>query len=433
MKFIDNLSKEEYENFVKKHKGKSHFLQSYAWGEFSRECKNMYPYYVGIRNDHGQIIAAALLLQKKLFLGYSYFYSPRGFIIDFFDYDILNKFTLEVKNFIKNKKGIFLKIDPDIIWNKKDYNNEEKILDNDPKIVFDYLSKLKYKHLGFTKGFETMQPRYSFRIDMNQSFSEIENKFSKTTKQRIKKAESLGVEVKMGDEKDIDVFFNLMRITENRKDFVAHDLKYYKRLYEIYNKENIMNLFLGIVDVDKIIIKLKRELTDVQNELNEFVNDDNLSKSKNNKKNELLKRVETLTENISYYSKQKDIYGNNVVTNGHMIIEYDDKAWVLYAGNHNILTSTYANYKTYYEHIKYCYNKGIKMYDQFGTIGNPSMDDARYGLHEFKKKFGGDYVEFIGEFDLVVNKLMYFMFVKLVPIYRKTIRFFAKKKIKENK
>ena len=43
-----------------------------------------------------------------------------------------------------------------------------------------------------------------------------------------------------------------------------------------------------------------------------------------------------------------------------MIIEYADKAWVLYAGNENILTETYANYYTYLTHLEYCKNKGYK-------------------------------------------------------------------------
>ena len=38
MKLIENVTKEEYENFVKNHK-KSHFLQSYAWGEFAKKEK----------------------------------------------------------------------------------------------------------------------------------------------------------------------------------------------------------------------------------------------------------------------------------------------------------------------------------------------------------------------------------------------------------
>ena len=82
---------------------------------------------------------------------------------------------------------------------------------------------------------------------------------------------------------------------------------------------------------------------------------------------------------------------------------------------------------TYLTHLEYCKNKGYRVYDQFGTIGDLRKDNPRMGLHEFKKKFGGDYVEFLGEFDYVTNPLMYFVFTKMVPLYRKIVR----KKIKE--
>ena len=110
-------------------------------------------------------------------------------------------------------------------------------------------------------------------------------------------------------------------------------------------------------------------------------------------------------------------------------MEYGDKAWVLYAGNHNILTETYANYHTYLEHIKFCKERGLKIYDQFGTIGDLSKTNPRLGLHEFKKKFGGNYIEFIGEFDYVTNKFMYFVFTRLVPFYRKIIKRKSKKEV----
>ena len=114
-----------------------------------------------------------------------------------------------------------------------------------------------------------------------------------------------------------------------------------------------------------------------------------------------------------------------------MIIEYGNKAWVLYAGNHNILSETYVNYNTYFEHIKHCKEAGLDIYDQFGTIGDLSKDNPRLGLHEFKKKFGGDYVEFIGEFDYITNKFFYFVFTKLVPIYRNIIKKRSKKELKD--
>ena len=90
------------------------------------------------------------------------------------------------------------------------------------------ITKAGFKHLGFTKNLKLMQPRYTFRIDLKQSLEDIRNHFSKTTKQRIKKAKKLGCEVKIGTEKDLDTFYQLMHVTEERKDFVSYHNDYYK-------------------------------------------------------------------------------------------------------------------------------------------------------------------------------------------------------------
>lgn len=424
MNFIENIEKERYEEFVKKHP-KSHFLQSYAWGEFAKEEKNLTPHYVGLENDKHQLVAATLLLEKHLPLGYSYLYAPRGYVINFKDYELLKTFTEEIKKYAKKKKAIFVKIDPDIIYHEEDCN-QEVIIDKDDQ-AYQSLKKLGYRHLGFTKNFETMQPRYTFRIDFTKPWEEVEKNFSKTTKQRIKKAEDLLVDVKIGTDKDINTFYQLMILTETRKDFVTHNEKYYQSLYKIWNQDNECNLFLGSVDLDKIIKKQTELKQEIIEELTKF-NHENLSKSEKSKKNELEKRKDKLETDIQKYQQAQKEYGTNITLSAHFIIEYGDKAWVLYAGNHNILTDTYTNYKTYEQHIKYYYDKKIKTYDQFGTIGDLRKENPLLGLHEFKKKFGGNYVEFTGEFDLVLNKPMYFVFTKLVPLYRKLIKNIAKKK-----
>lgn len=412
MKFIQDIQLNEYEEFVENNQYKSHFLQSSLWGEFSSIDKGLIPHYVGIK-ENNKLICATLLLEKKLVFGYSYFYAPRGYVINFEDFNLLKIFTNELKKYVKKHKGIFIKIDPDIVINKYNYNDEEIDVNCN---VYDNLKKLGYKHLGFTQRFETTQPRFSFRIDFNQPFEEIEEHFSKTTKQRIKKANDLDVSVTLSN--DINEFYNLMSITENRKDFITHNKKYYQDLYNIFSKKNKCNIFLGSVDIAKIIDKNETTIHEIELEIEKINLSDNLSKSLKTKLNEFEKRKDKLMNDNVKYQEIKEQYGNNIVLSAHFIVEYGDKAWVLYAGNHDILSYTYANYKTYFEHIKYYYNKGIKIYDQFGTVGKLEENDSLIGLHEFKKKFGGDYVEFIGEFDLITNKLMYFLFKKLVPFYR---------------
>lgn len=425
MKFITNIPKNEYDNFVENHP-KSHFLQSFDWGQFAKYEKNLTPHYVGLK-ENGKLVAATLLLQKHLPLGLSYFYAPRGFIIDFKDEKLFTNFVEKLKIYTKQKKAIFIKIDPDLVINRTNYLDEQQENNYDSKTLVKNLKKNGFKHLGFTKNFETMQPRYSFRIDMQQNLEEIYQHFSKTTKQRIKKAEDLEVEVTVGSKEDLKEFYKLMRLTENRKDFVTHNLKYYETLYDIYNKQKKCNLFIGKVNLLKMISLKQKEKDTLEIEFEELKQLDTRSKSQNVKYNDLEKRIAKLTLDIEEYQQVKKEYGDTLILNGHFIIQYGNTAWVLYAGNHNVLTDTYANYKTYYEHIKY-YKDKVKIYDQFGTIGDLRKENPLLGLHEFKKKFGGDYVEFIGEFDLILNPCFYFLFTKLVPLYRKVIKTLAKKK-----
>lgn len=423
------LSEDRYENYLK-NQPKAHFLQSYAWGQLSKIKKNLTPYYLGLIDENKNILATALLLQKHLPMNYCYIYCPRGYIINYEDEKLLATMTKEIIKFAKSKKAIFVKIDPDLIYKDINYLEEEKTLPYDTNKIFETLKKIGYKHLGFTKNFETMQPRYTFRIDLEQSLEEIENHFSKTTKQRIAKAKKLDTYVEIGSEKDLKEFYHLMTLTETRKDFVSYNEDYYSTLYDIFNgsQNTKATLFLGKVDIDRTIKAISENLKKVNNQIS-ILPIDNLSKSAKNKLKELTKQKENYQKEIEKFENYKQEYGNNLTLSAHMIVEYMDKAWVLYAGNHNILTETYVNYYTYEEHIKYCKEKGIKMYDQFGTIGDLNKENPRYGLHEFKKKFGGDYIEFLGEFDYVTNKPMYFIFTKLVPFYRKIIRNRSKKEI----
>ena len=427
---LKNVEKEEFDNYVKNHKDKSHFLQSLSWGEFSKIKKNMTPYYLGLVNENDELLATTLLLEKKLPMNYSYFYAPRGFVIDYKKKELVHTMTKKVVEFAKSKKAIFVKIDPDLIKTSINYQGEETP-NPDYEYLFKTLKEAGFKHQGFTKNFETMQPRYTFRIDLNQSLEEIENHFSKTTKQRIAKSKKLDTEVVIGTKEDIHEFYHLMTLTENRKDFISYNEDYYQTLYEIFNgnKNSKATLFLGKVHITKTVKALEKNLKDINNQIS-ILPIDNLSKSAKAKLAELTKQKENIQQEIEKYQQYKKEYGPDLTLSAHMIIEYGDKAWVLYAGNHNILSETYVNYNTYYEHIKYCKEKGIKIYDQFGTIGDLSESNPRLGLHEFKKKFGGDYIEFIGEWDYIVNPIMYFVFTKLVPIYRKIIRNRSKKELK---
>jgi len=413
--FITGIDTETYDTFVRNHATKSHFLQSSTWGKIM-EQGNYKPIYVALKEGK-KIVAAALLLKRSLPMGYSYFYSPRGFVLDYDKKGLLEEFTKRVTGFVKQQKGIFLRIDPDVLLHSLDSDGHE-IGNLDHMPLIERMKTIGFHHRGFTQQFETEQPRFTFRIDLDQDLDTIFQNMSSTTRQRIKKGEKYQVKVRIGTEKDLHYFIHLMNETEERKSFSSHNDTYFQYFYKIFNEKEHARLFLGSVNPRKIVEILEEDKLSVDEQLRDLEEHPRPGKSYANKKNELLKQKENLEKELLKYQEYGLEYEDEVVISAHMIVYFGNKAWVLYAGNANILTTTYANYKVYYEHIKFAKENGISIYDQFGTIGPDCHDKSLQGLHDFKKKFGGTYTEFLGEFDYVVSPFMYFLFQKVVPMYR---------------
>ena len=238
---IFEMNENEYRSFTEKNRS-THFLQSYEWGEVSKE-RGLKPFLLGLK-DNGKVVATALLLKKDLLLGYSYFYIPRGYTIDYKNKELVKAFTNEIKEWCKRKKGIFFKIDPDIKLHTID-SNANKIDGEDNYELVNFLNSIGFKRRKLTKFFETMQPRFTFRISLKPSIEEIESKYNLTNIQRIKKAEKNDVFVEKGTKEDLKEFVRLMKITEKRQGFYSHNEEFYNKFYDVFSKSNHVTLYLG--------------------------------------------------------------------------------------------------------------------------------------------------------------------------------------------
>ena len=248
MKFIDNISKVDYENFLKKTKY-SNFLQSYEWGQFCNVAKNKKPYYVGLVDEKGKLVCATLLLKTNLLMGFSYMYAPRGFVMDYDNKEILNTFTDELKKYMKKNKIIYITVDPAISYHEVD-NNAQKVENGYNNYeIFDCFIKCGYKHKGFNLLYESNQPRFSFVIpfENHKSFDEVFNSFSKSMRKDMKKAKNFGTEMVIGTKADMKTFCDLMEATGNRDDFHAYSRQYYEQFYEIFNASGKCELFISYV------------------------------------------------------------------------------------------------------------------------------------------------------------------------------------------
>ena len=389
MRFIKNLSEKEYQKFWENNEY-NHFMQSYEWGKACEKNRNLIPYYVGLMNDDGKIVAEALLLKKKTPLNMCYFYSPRGFTLDYNNKEILSEFTKELKKFIKEENGIYIKMDPPIMYQELD-NNAEKIKNGKNNYtIFNNLINLNYKHHGFTKLYDGNQPRYTFRTYFNKykSFEEVEASFSKSFFRPVKR--SYNYDLELYEAKEVKTFHELIKIISKRDGFHEYSYDYYKNVYEELNKKGYIKLFNIKIDPKKLIKKFELEL----------------------EKAKIQKDIDYFKEVIKEHPKE--------YTCASLICTYSKKgAWSMYIGNDDVATYTGTVNRLYYEFIKDAYNRGYEFADLFGVVGDPNTKYKNLaGIYEYKRKMGGDLIEFIGEFDLINKPFWYFILPFLLKIYR---------------
>lgn len=419
-KFVTNLTKEDFHKFEQQENIKSHFLGSYEWGELST-FNGRKPHYVGVKIGN-ELIATAVLLQKSLFAGYSYFYCPRGFCLDYNNTELLTFFTKNIDTYCKSHKSIFLKIDPDIKLHTIDeYGNEIEGVQNFELVAT--LKKLGFKHFPLNYYFENEQPRFTFRIDLSNDIDAIESRYSKTTKNQIKYASKNHIEVFKSNIDGIAEFNRLMAMTEKRQGFYSHDKEYYSKFYQVLQTHDMIDLYLARINVPELIKDLTDQISHLNDEIDKLKDATN-KKSVNRRKefNSQLQALERQLTNAQSMTEQTPIIS------AYLLVRYCDKAWTLYAANDMDYGKFYANYLVYRELIRDCKTKGVKTFDVFGTIGKKDADGHLWGLHEFKKKWGGEFTEFIGEFDLVENKFMYFVYKHLIPVYHKFVKWRLHKK-----
>jgi lipid II:glycine glycyltransferase (peptidoglycan interpeptide bridge formation enzyme) len=372
-------------------------MQSYEWGKACEKNRNQIPYYVGLMNDDGKIVAEALLLKKKTPLNMCYFYSPRGFTLDYNNKEILSEFTKELKKFIKEENGIYIKMDPPIMYQELD-NNAEKIKNGKNNYtIFNNLINLNYKHHGFTKLYDGNQPRYTFRTYFNKykNFEEVEASFSKSFFRPVKR--SYNYDLELYEAKEVKTFHELIKIISKRDGFHEYSYDYYKNIYEELNKKGYIKLFNIKIDPKKLIKKFELELE---------------KEKKDDRKVKIKKDIDYFKEVIKEHPKE--------YTCASLICTYSKKgAWSMYIGNDDVATYTGTVNRLYYEFIKDAYNRGYEFADLFGVVGDPNTKYKNLaGIYEYKRKMGGDLIEFIGEFDLINKPFWYFILPFLLKIYR---------------
>ncbi|MEG1146773.1 MAG: peptidoglycan bridge formation glycyltransferase FemA/FemB family protein [Bacilli bacterium] len=426
MEFVTNIKKSDFEEFVLKTKN-THFMRSYHWGDITK-YKNYKPHYVGLK-DKQTIVAVALLLEKELPLGYSYFYCPRGYSLDFKNEKLLKIFTEKLKEYGKTKKAIYIKIDPDIKRHDLDPNGNIIGKENNYKIIKNLIN-LGYKHKGYNIEFTNEQPRFTFRLDLTKTNEEINANMQSTTRNILNRGNQYNFEVLKNEQVKIEDFYQTMEETAKRENLGCNGIGYYKNFYTLLNEEKMGDIYAIKLNIKNLKETYQKNIEEKRKKIEEQKTNKNANPKKlENRIKEIEIEIEKINKDLN---EIETINKEEIILSSIITAKYDDKVWIVHGGNATLLRNLNANYFLYNEIIKESKKEGYKTIDLFGCSGeaNPEKTSAIYGLHNFKKRFGGEYIEFIGEFDLIINKFMYFIFNIIVPIRRKIVK---KQLRKENK
>ncbi|MDK2821162.1 MAG: hypothetical protein PWP31_1127 [Clostridia bacterium] len=342
-----------FDAFIASHP-KGHFLQSYGWGEV-KATTGWKPFRL-VLEDRNRIIAAVSLLKRQIpYIGKSILYAPRGPVVDFHNPSLFDEVLAAIERVARKQGAILLKIDPDIP-------------ETDIKVK-KLLEEKGFRLSTGGEGFDGVQPRHVFRLDITPSEEELLANMASKTRYNIRLAKRRGVEIKEDcNIEDLKIFYEILKETTIRDRFLVRSYSYFETMWREMVERGYAKLFLA-------------------------------------------------------YYKGQAIAGTLAFIMG-------DKAWYLYGASSNKHRNVMPNYLIQWSMIKWAKENGCTIYDFRGVPGDLNEDNPLYGLYRFKKGFNGEFTEFVGEYDLVYSNFYYWLWQTALPIYSKGFRrlLFWKKK-----
>ena len=392
---FQELTEQEYRTFWENHPLKT-FLSATEIAKL-REKSGWSTTYVGVKKGKKIIAATMLLSHKRHFNQYEY-YSPRGFLMDFHDNELLEFFTQELKKYIKEKKGYILRIDPYVIYKERDIDGNivEDGIDN--RDVVEHLQKLGFKKVSIE---DTEQVIWMFSLDLEgKSEEQILKEMKPNTRNQIKKTEKFGITVNEIGYDELDRFQNIMVETGERKGFEVRDISYFQEMYKLFHDKNEVKFFITELNLKKYIKGLKEERKLKEEKyasLSDAKYNDGAKKNLNNEMASIDKRIKESQEII-------DNTGKDIITlSGSMFMLIKPEVIYLSSGNYEEYLKFNSQYLIQWELIKYGIENGFKKHNFYGIPANINEHPKDYGIYEFKKGFNGYVEELIGEFELPIS------------------------------
>lgn len=412
---LTELDKQEFAEFSKNNP-KALFFQTPYWIEI-KEQNNWNGKIVGCK-ENGEIFAATVLLFKKVpVLNAKFAYAPRGFLLDYSNFDLLEEFTKEIKSYLKTQNAFFLKINPYVDYQLRDVDGNV-VEGTKQDALMEKLKELGFIHNGFYIDQDEksdLEPRWISVLDINgKTFDELYKNMRSGTKWGINNSKKNFITILEADEENLFEFKDLMVHTAERRGFIDRPLSYYQEMYKVLKRENAVKVLLAEINF-KALLDFSQEKFDKNATRLEKIKDNpkkaNEYRETEDQQKTLKERITVLEENIREFGEKKVIAGGWYIMHGKEIV-------YLFGASYKPFMKYNSQYLLQQVMIEYAIENGCDRFNFYGIDGNFDKNSKHFGLFDFKRGFGAVVHELIGEFDLIISKPTYNLYKLMLKGYR---------------
>lgn len=379
---------EEHDAFTKESK-QTNLLQSSNWARIKDNWGNE---RIGFYQD-GILVASASILIKPLPLGFTMLYIPRGPIMDYSNLELVTFVVNSLKEFGKTKRALFVKFDPALLL-KQFAIGDDSDDNSESLLAIENLIQVGCEWTGRTQTMaDSIQPRFQANVYTKE---DISPSFPKHTRRLMKDAKNRGVIATRGTMDDLKKFSKIVELTENRKGVSLRNQDYFRKMMTIYGDD--ARLHVAKVNLPGRLAQYQEQLAQIETEL---------AQTEPHQKKRLTKLTQQ-KESVKKYIKEFQGFverfpgEEELIIAGILSVSFGNVMEMLYAGMDENFKKFYPQYILYPQVFQDAYEDGIIWANMGGVEG--SLDD---GLTKFKSNFNPKIEEFIGEFNIPVNKLLY--------------------------
>jgi serine/alanine adding enzyme len=216
------------------------------------------------------------------------------------------------------------------------------------------------------------------------------------------------VKVDVFSKEKLDSFAYLMELTEARKGISLRNREYFQRFFDAFEDKTV--LFMASIDINESINICTDSIEQLQSALA-------VAKKETNRVIEQRVQLENFIKEKEFFLEMQIKYGSVTDIGGLLVLFHNKTAEYVYSGM-NIEFSKYEpGYLMWSKAMENARSVGCEFVN-FGGV-NGDLNDR---LWEFKRSLGAHVDEFIGEFDLIIQPLVYHLFESVLPLAKKAVR-----------